>query len=188
VCVKNTTFGDIFAWELEPGSDKPAPNSSFSLVLSDFVGSEEDCIRDCAIFAGCYKIHYDSDDSNCELHGNEMSMSQNDFAISGKSCGPGFAWFDISVSIEFNCLFGTELSADDLLAILNSNNPVEWITDVDGVMSWSYMFEYLITEDTTGLQVADENQVWITFAGELHFRFAKDIGDLSKNIFNNIKF
>jgi hypothetical protein len=55
-------------------------------------------------------------------------------------------------------------------------------------MSWSYMFEYLITEDTTGLQVADENQVWITFAGELHFRFASDIGDLSKNIFNNIKF
>jgi len=107
-----------------------------------------------------------------------MDLTENDFAISGKSCDPGFAWTDFSVSIEFNCLFGTSLSAEDFLALLNGNNPVEWIFDlVDGVFSYSYKFEYLITDDTTGLQAAGDNQIWITFAGELHFRFSNDLGD-----------
>ena len=57
-CVEDTQFGDLIATEINSAEDKPAPESIFDLKVEDFDGDAEDCQRECASYAGCYKERF----------------------------------------------------------------------------------------------------------------------------------
>ncbi|CAG5110243.1 Oidioi.mRNA.OKI2018_I69.chr2.g4661.t1.cds [Oikopleura dioica] len=184
-CLEDTNFGDVLVWDIQSGVDKPAPTSYFEFELADFAGNTEDCQRECANHAGCYKLHHDVNNNVCELRGNEVDFSGagNYFALSGESCDTGYVWTENVADAVFYCLFWVDpdQTPEEFLEYLNTYNPTEWYTYTTESYAYSETWKYSVPADTSHLDdyyssyyyssYSSENTVWVQFHMVYHDRY-----------------